>query len=192
MKKITIFLASSNELKPERVRFELAIYRKCKAWFEKGIFLYLDIWEDGPTAMAATGTQNVYNALVKGADIFVLLVWNKLGVYSAEEFETAFGQFTSTQKPFIFTYFQTPPADAEESLHQFREKLGQLKHFYSDFTDSNDLWNQFNKELERLELADFAENRRETTTGDSSANIVGDKNVITQQVQDSTLNINIH
>jgi hypothetical protein len=190
-KKITIFLASSNELKAERERFELDIYRKCKAWFDKGIFLHLDIWEDGPTAMSLTGTQSAYNDLVKGVDLFVLLVWNKLGMYSAAEFETAFGQFSSTKKPFIFTYFKTPPAAIEASLTELKEKLGQLKHFACDFTDSNDLWNQFNKELESLALADFAENRPEAATGDSVAIVTGDKNVTALQVKDSTLNINI-
>jgi hypothetical protein len=46
MKKIIIFLASSFELKAEREQFEIEIYRKCKAWYDKGIFLHLDIWVD--------------------------------------------------------------------------------------------------------------------------------------------------
>jgi len=37
MRKITIFLASSNELKAEREQFEIEINRKNKAWFNKGI-----------------------------------------------------------------------------------------------------------------------------------------------------------
>ena len=43
MRKIKIFLASSNELKAEREKFEIEIYRKCKAWFDQDIFLHLDI-----------------------------------------------------------------------------------------------------------------------------------------------------
>jgi len=35
-----------------------------------------------------------------------------------------------------------------------------LKHFYANFNDINDLWNRFNKELGRLETADFIENKR--------------------------------
>jgi hypothetical protein len=46
MKKIKIFLASSNELIDEREKFEREVYRKCKMWFEKRVFLHLDIWED--------------------------------------------------------------------------------------------------------------------------------------------------
>ena len=46
MKKIKIFLASSAELKPEREQFEIEINRKNKAWFDKDIYLHLDVWED--------------------------------------------------------------------------------------------------------------------------------------------------
>ena len=81
-------------------------------------------------------------------------------MYTDEEFENAFGQFKSTQKPFIFTYFKTPPDNAADSLAHFKLKLSDLKHFYSNFNDINDLWNQFNKELDRLEADGFTENKR--------------------------------
>lgn len=82
MKKITLFLASSNELKAEREQFEIEIYRKCKAWFDKGIFLYLDIWEDLSARMAAEGSQSEYNKKVQAADLFILLVYSKVGMYT--------------------------------------------------------------------------------------------------------------
>jgi hypothetical protein len=160
MKKIKIFLASSNELKPEREKFEIEIYRKCKSWFDKGVFLHLDIWEDMSARMSLTGSQSEYNKLLKEADLFVFLAFSKVGIYTEEEFEHAFGQFRSTQKPFIFTYFKTPPANTEDSLAHFKQKLSELKHFYANFIDFNDLWNQFNKELDRLESDGFAENKR--------------------------------
>ena len=59
MKKITLFLASSAELKPEREQFEIEIYRKCKAWFDRDIFLHLDVWEDLSARMAAEGLPQV-------------------------------------------------------------------------------------------------------------------------------------
>ena len=160
MKKIRIFLASSNELKPEREKFEIEIYRKCKSWFEKGIFLHLDIWEDMSARMSAAGSQSEYNKFVQDADLFVFLAFSKVGMYTEEEFEQAFGQFKSTQKPFIFTYFKTPPDNAADSLAGFKNKLNELKHFYSNFNDFNDLWNQFNKELERLQADGFTENKK--------------------------------
>ncbi len=162
MQKINIFLASSRELQAERQQFEIEIYRKTKTWFDKGLFLNLDIWEDMSGRMSATGSQSEYDKFVKNADLFVFLAYTKVGMYTAEEFENAFGQFNSTKKPFIYTYFKAPPDNVtvDDSLPAFKKKLSELKHFYSNFSDSNDLWNQFNKELERLEADGFTENKR--------------------------------
>jgi hypothetical protein len=175
MKKIKIFLASSNELQPERERFEIEIYRKCKSWFDKGIFLHLDIWEDMSARLSLDGSQSEYNKFVKNADLFVFLAYSKVGIYTEEEFEQAFGQFKSAQKPFIFTYFKTLPPNSEDSLDGFKKKLIELKHFYANFKDMNDLWNQFNKELDRLETADFTENKRPNENMLTTFNQVADK-----------------
>jgi hypothetical protein len=160
MKKIKIFLASSNELKHEREQFEIEIYRKCKAWFGEGVFLHLDIWEDMSTRMSLTGSQSEYNKYIKEADLFVFLAFSKVGMYTEEEFGEAFGEFKSKEKPFIFTYFKTPPNDKEDSLADFKKKLSELNHFYADFENFDSLWNQFNKELDRLELDGFTENKK--------------------------------
>jgi hypothetical protein len=159
MKKITIFLASSNELKAERKEFEIEIGRKNKMWEEKGITLHLVIWEDLSARMMPKGSQDKYNEYVRSADLFVLLAATKIGMYTAEEFDAAFGQFSKTNKPFIFTYFKIVAKDQiDSSLTEFQQKLSNLKHFYSHFPDSNDLWNQFNKELDRLEKDEFRQN----------------------------------
>lgn len=188
MEKINIFLASSFELKPEREQFEKEIYRKCKAWYDKGIFLNLDIWEDITAHMSVTGSQSEYNKYVKSADLFVLLGYTKMGMYTAEEFERAFGQFKETQKPFIFTYFKETDGKVEESLVEFKKKLLDMKHFISPFKDGNDLWNQFNKELERLEAAAFAKNERPKTTEAVSVN--GNDTIIASGIINSTVSIN--
>ncbi len=124
------------------------------------VSFYLDIWEDLSARMSLTGSQSEYNKFVSEADLFVYLAYSKVGMYTEEEFEHAFGQFKSTEKPFIFTYFKTPPDAAQDSLADFKKKLSELKHFYSNFTDINDLWNKFNKELDRLEADGFTENKR--------------------------------
>jgi hypothetical protein len=155
MKKIKIFLASSNELKTEREQFEREIYRKCKIWFDQGVFLYLDIWEDLSTRMSDTCSQDEYDKKVKTSDLFVLLAYSKMGMYTAEEFETAFGAFQATKKPFIFTYFKDIASGSDPSLQLFKDKLEALGHFYAHYTDFDDLWNQLNKELDRLLLDEF-------------------------------------
>lgn len=190
MQKINIFLASSNELNAEREKFEIEIYRKCKAWYSKEIFLHLDVWEDLSARMSATGSQSEYNKYVKNADLFVLLGYTKMGMYTAEEFENAFGQFQSSQKPFIFTYFKdTTGQEIQDSLVQFKKKLSEMGHFISPFTDANDLWNQFNKELERLETVSFVKNEHPQTAA-AGGGITGDNNTFISGNSNSTITVN--
>ncbi|MEM8524029.1 MAG: hypothetical protein AAGG68_05280 [Bacteroidota bacterium] len=187
MKKIKIFLASSAALKAEREQFEIQIYRKCKQWFDRGIFLHLDIWEDLSARMSGTRSQDEYNHIIKQVDLFVLLAHTRVGIYTSEEFEQAFGQFQSTQKPFIYTYFKQSdiPTDRAhrqqlQSLWAFQDKLEELGHFYSNYQDFNDLWNQFNKELDRLETDNFVETKAvaQKTGTNKIVNIQNSKNVV--------------
>src|ERR1700690_458752 len=101
-----LFLASSAELKEDRREFEIFIGRKNKDWIAKGVFLELVIWEDFLDAFSQTRLQDEYDKAIRDCDLFVTLFWKKVGQYTEEEFETAFGQFKSTNKPFIFTYFK--------------------------------------------------------------------------------------
>ena len=121
--------------------------------------------------MSATGSQSAYNKFIQEADLFVFLAFSKVGMYTEEEFEQAFGQFKSTQKPFIFTYFKNPPPNTQDSLAHFKQKLSELKHFYANFNNINDLWNQFNKELDRLEADGFTENKRPEGSQAGTTNI---------------------
>jgi hypothetical protein len=103
MNKKKIFLASSAKLVDDRRQFELFINRKNKAWVEKGVFLELVIWEDFLDAISQTRLQDEYNRAIRDCDLFVMLFFTKVGKFTEEEFETAFGQFKATNKPFIFT-----------------------------------------------------------------------------------------
>lgn len=158
MKRIKIFLASSNELKADREQFERELYRKSKLWHDKNIFFHLEIWEDMSEKMSPTRSQDEYNKEIKNGDLFVLLAHTKVGMYTDEEFETAFGAFQKTKKPFIFTYFKNSEVPTADSLEVFKNKLKDLGHFYGSYTNFDNLWKQFNKELDRLLLADFTTN----------------------------------
>jgi len=60
MQLIKIFLASSNELKAERDKFQKEITWKNSIWEDKGFKLQLNIWEDLSAQMSATGLQSEY------------------------------------------------------------------------------------------------------------------------------------
>ncbi len=165
MRRIKLFLASSSELKTEREQFEIFIYRQCKTWFDKGIFLHLDIWEDAFDAMSENGLQSEYNKAVIGCDIFVLLIHNKVGKYTSEEFEKAFGNFKESKKPFIFTYFKTPTTTQNradlQSLWAFEDKLNELKHYKTEYKNTEGLREHFGNQLEKLANSGFMELKQE-------------------------------
>src|SRR5580693_2284277 len=160
----TIFLASSAELKGDRTEFEIFINRKNNEWIEKGVFLKLVIWEDFLDAMSQTRLQDEYNKAIRECDLFVTLFWTKVGQYTEEEFETAFGQFKSANKPFIFTYFKDAEisvASANKkdlmSLWAFQEKLSSLGHFYTVYKNVDELKFKFNHQLDKLASNGFIE-----------------------------------
>ena len=120
MQTIKIFLASSNELIDDRQQFEQEINRKNKLWHAKGVVFHLEIWEDLSTRMSLTRSQDEYNEKIKESDLFVLLAYSKVGMYTEEEFETTFGAFNQNKKPFIFTYFKDIKTKVADSLGLFK------------------------------------------------------------------------
>jgi hypothetical protein len=206
MKKIKLFLASSSELKEDREHFEIFIYRKSKAWFDKGIFLDLNIWEDFLDAMSTDGLQSEYNKAVADSDIFVLLVQNKVGKFTAEEFENAFGQFKENHKPFIFTYFKTPNTQNRKDLQSrkaFEDKLKNLKHYKTVYENIEGLREHFGNQLDKLADSGFmklkaapaeeSNEKPETPTLITKTNTIKSKgkgNVIIQDVTGGDIKIN--
>ncbi|MGH8077553.1 MAG: hypothetical protein ACREPE_09550 [Lysobacter sp.] len=103
---------------------------------DQSVFIELIVWEDFLDALSKTRLQDEYDKAIRECDIFVMLFCTKVGQYTEEEFETAFGQFKATTKPFIFTYFKdaeisTGSANKKDlmSLWAFQEKLDALRHF---------------------------------------------------------------
>ena len=156
IKNIRIFLASSAELESDREQFEIFISRKNREYIRKEIFLELVIWEDFLDAMSATRLQDEYNKAIAECDIFVSLFHTKVGKYTEEEFFKAFATFKENNKPFIYTYFKDTPINMSKitseilSLLNFREKLSELGHFYTIYSDINDLKYKFDQQLIKL------------------------------------------
>lgn len=155
-KHIKIFLASSAELKEEREQFEIFIHRENQKLYKEGIFIELELWENFIDAMSKTRLQDEYNYVVKHSDIFISLFFTKVGKYTLEEFETAFGQFKKTGKPLVYTYFKSGEIDTEQitdeiqSLLEFKKKLVDLGHFRTIYKNIDDLKLQFKNQLEKI------------------------------------------
>jgi hypothetical protein len=177
-------LASSAELKEDRKEFEIFIGRKNKEWVDKGVFLNLVIWEDFLDAVSQTRLQDEYNKAIRDCDLFVMLFWTNVGQYTEEEFETAFGQFKSTNKPFMYTYFKDTEISVARankkalmSLWAFQEKLSSLGHFYTVYKNVDELKFKFNQQLERLASNGFIEFAPEKGQATASPNVQIDTTV---------------
>ena len=175
MTRIKIFLASSSALAEDRREFEILINRKNKDWIERDTFLDVVMWEDFLDALSGTRLQDEYNKSIRECDVFVMLFSTKVGKYTEEEYETAFGQFKATNKPFIFTYFKeveitTATANQYdlETLWAFQEKLRSHGHFYTSYKNVDALKLHFNQQLDRLTKIGFIKLVDEVRKGGSA------------------------
>ena len=151
-----IFLASSNELKDDRIAFELMLGQLNQEWVPRGTFFHLMVWENFIDAMSQNGLQKEYNRAVAECDVFVLLFFTKVGAYTAEEFEAAFGAFNTAKKPLIYTYFKDAVVltgdidDSILSLLEFKKRLSKLNHYYTRYRSSEELKWLFSRQLDKL------------------------------------------
>ena len=183
MQNIKLFLASSSELAGDRKDFEVFISRKNNDWIPRQVHLELILWEDFLDALSKTRLQEEYNKEIMKCDIFVMLFFTKVGRYTEEEFETAFGQFKATNKPFIFTYFKDAEISTgsinkkdQMSLWAFQEKLDELGHFYTRYKNIDELKFHFNHQLDKLAANGFIELKRDNDGTNASG---GDSNYAT-------------
>ena len=169
MSEIKIFLASSSELRGDRDQFEIFISDKNDEWRDRDIFLRVIRWENFLDAMSAEGLQSEYNKAVEDCDIFVMLVQNKVGPFTAEEFSHAFGKFSKDRRPLIYTYFKpwtTRDQSELQSLWAFESKLKELKHYKTEYKTIEGLRDHFGSQLTKLdEQGFFAEQSRPKPLG---------------------------
>jgi hypothetical protein len=156
MQTIKIFLASSEELREDRIAFELMIGQLNQDWVPRGTFFHLVVWENFIDAMSREGLQQEYNKAIQDCDIFVMLFFTKVGRYTAEEFDHAFGSFMAGNKPLIYTYFKDDlilTGDIDQgvmSLLEFKAKLKTLNHYYTRYRSAEELKWLFSRQLDKL------------------------------------------
>jgi hypothetical protein len=158
LKTIKIFLASSEELREDRDQFEIFLSRENDHLFEKGIRLQLVRWENFLDAISTTRLQDEYNKILCTCNIVVCLFYTKVGKYTAEEFDTALGQFRGVGTPIIYTYFKDTPVRLSElnefyTVNEFKEKLRSLGHFPNKYESLGDLKHHFGEQLKKLGIS---------------------------------------
>ncbi len=152
IRTVRIFLASSSELQTDRDAFEL-FTRQCNDELEANrIKLEVVRWERSRSDVSKTGSQDAYNALVRGCDIFVGLFATKANRYTVEEFRAAHEAFKARGRPFIYTYFrdcQISESDLQ-SLGSFQRELAALSHFPTYYKSTQELELRFIQQVKLL------------------------------------------
>lgn len=213
---IKIFIASSAELEHDRKAFREKLSVKNDRLHYKGLYFELVQWEYFFNAISQTGKQDDYNQKLKECDIVICLFYKKAGKYTQLEFDTALKQFHETGTPLIYTYFkepEVPPVEEEildaaaeqskQDLLAFKNRLGEIGHFYTRYINIDNLENQFSKQLDMLKDQGYEklqENvKRETENAVvkyinsiNIAKVQGDNNIVIQGVTDSMITVNVN
>ncbi|KPA14771.1 leucine-rich repeat-containing protein [Candidatus Magnetomorum sp. HK-1] len=150
--EISIFLASSKELKPEREGIDLLISSMNRSLHKKGIFLNLVMWEEQGHAFNDTRKQEDFNKKMLNCDVVIVLFYKKIGEFTREEFSIAYENLKQGEKPnFLYVYFkkfdytETSPDDLTTILELQREieSYGQFIKYFKEIDDLKyDLQNQ--------------------------------------------------
>ncbi len=156
MRTIRIFVASSNELKEDRVQFELFIGRQNNHLHLKGLRLEVVQWEYFKDSISTTRLQDEYNEAIRQSDMVLCLFYTKVGKYTSEEFYTAYEIFKAQGRPRIWTYFKNASIDVGSitneinTLLDFKKKLSDLGHFYTEYTSIDNLIVKYRAQLDMI------------------------------------------
>ena len=145
MKIIRIFLASSNELFDERVKFGDFIMALNNMFNSDNISFILDKWEYLCSDWGKEDKQKMYDAKVRESDITIVLFWKVLGKFSLRELNTSFEEVKKGGKTKrLFVYFKeiTDPETAKpkelEKLKKFQKSSYKYYQNWVSFVRNND------------------------------------------------------
>lgn len=154
MKTIKIFLASSNELKPERLELADLVENLNQRLSTLDIHIQLVKWEYLDSSMGPKHKQDEYNDALRDCEMCLVLYWTRFGDYTTIELDTAYKERCAGNNPQkLYVYFKEG-ANLSPELQAFRDSFPQrYGHFYSYFQNIDTLKAEF-----LLQFIDFQNN----------------------------------
>lgn len=155
MKTIKIFLASSEELKEDRIAFGNLIRRLDTIYRNQGTTIELIVWEDLDISYNNCRKQEEYNDAIRHSDIFIALFHTLAGKYTREEFEVAREENLRRHAPKLIIHCRDlNPGEVEsKELTEFKERLKRdLGHFWGRYSNNAQLHLDFVLWLQNTEL----------------------------------------
>ena len=153
-RKITIFLASSEELINDRNSFHSLISTLDDIYEDRGIRIKLQRWEDFFAYCTGTRTQDQYNQVLSASDMCICLFHRRAGQYTVEEFHHAIAEYQRTgdhPKTYVYARALVEGEVEEEELKQFKEELfRQMGHYWCNYATEDSMKLHFIMQFERL------------------------------------------
>ena len=154
-KTFKIFLASSDDLREERISFGNFIRTLNKIYLGRGMSIDVFEWEDQEAFIDDRRTQDKYNDEIRKSDMFVALFYKKAGKYTIEEFDVAMEEFGKKGYPKVFVCCKVLEESESETteLKAFKDKLNEKdkEKFWINFKNNDDLQLRFVQQLLMVE-----------------------------------------
>ena len=153
-RKITIFLASSEELINDRNSFSDLIRSLDDIYEDRGIRIKLKRWEDFFAYCTGTRTQDQYNQVLSASDMCICLFHTRAGQFTIEEFHHAMAEYQRTgdhPKTYVYARALVEGEVEEEELKQFKDELfKQMGHYWCNYATEDSMKLHFIMQFERL------------------------------------------
>ena len=154
-KTFKIFLASSDDLRKERISFGNFIRKLNKIYLGRGMSIDVFEWEDQEAFIDNRRTQDKYNDEIRRSDMFVALFYKKAGKYTIEEFDVAMAEFGKKGYPKVFVCCKALEESESETteLKAFKDRLNEKdkEKFWINFKNNDDLQLRFVQQLLMVE-----------------------------------------
>lgn len=99
MKTIKIFLASSEELKQERLELADLVEHLNHTLAKLDLHIQLVKWEYLDSSMGIKHKQEEYNEELRSCELCMVLYWTKFGMYTKTELDTAYNELCAGRNP---------------------------------------------------------------------------------------------
>ena len=124
MDMINVFVASSAELKHERMELVDLMQDMNDILVENRIKLKPVLWEYLDSSMRAERKEDEYLVKLRECEICIVLFWQILGEYTVEELDVAVKEMRSGRCPKeVHVLFKAPAPNASDELISFKENF---------------------------------------------------------------------
>ncbi len=170
--RIKIFIASSISLESSRDKVSEMAREKNKKLHDNGIFLDDFRYElDGSGAITPYRGQDEFNKKLLESDIAIVLIYDKLGKFTREEFDVAFKSNQEGKNPkLLYVYFKKAQISIDDidkpevkAVKELKDEICKHEKIYNTYENDEDLYGKFNKQLDEA-IEEIINKKSETTT----------------------------